>query len=45
MTTFGHILLIFMWVFGMVGALFGLTWLRWRRDRDRAPDYWKHQPP
>lgn len=45
MTTLGHFLIILMYVSGILGAMLGLSWLRWQRDKKRAPGYWKHQPP
>lgn len=45
MTTLGHILIILMYVFGTIGAMCGLMWVRWQRDKKRAPDWWRRQPP
>lgn len=50
MTTLGHLLVILMWVFGVVGAMLGLLWVRWQRERhriegERWAEYWRQQPP
>lgn len=35
MTTFGHILIIIMYVAGGIGAMLGLMWLRWTHERHK----------
>lgn len=47
MTTFGHALIVLMWIAGIYGATLGLMWLRWQRDKRRVGDaeHWKRQPP
>ena len=45
MTTLGHLLVILMWMGGTLGAMCGLMWLRWQRDKKRSPEWWRRQPP
>lgn len=48
--TLGHLLIMLMWIGGILGAMLGITWIRWQREKHRIREagwieYWKRQPP